>query len=109
VEIKKSRSTRTVFKGKPSTITLGNVEQEVPVLIAALAKLLGVKYLDPAALKLGDSLYGLMGFDEKLTRSLIGSIRMHFDVLSVIGGPSMLTVGDAISFAYEILESRDEA
>jgi hypothetical protein len=108
VAIKKARSTRTVFKGKPSTITLGNVDQEVLVLIAALAKLLGVKHLDPAALKLGDSLYALMGFDEKLTRSLIGSIRMHFDVLSVIGGPNMLTVGDAISFAQEILESRNE-
>jgi predicted DNA repair protein MutK len=69
---------------------------------------LGVKYLDPDALKLGDSLYALMGFDETLTRSLIGSIRMHFDVLSVIGGPNMLTVGDAISFAQEVLESRDE-
>lgn len=78
------------------------------MLIAALAKLLGVKYLDPATFKNGDSLYALMGFDEKLTRSLIGSIRMHFDVLSVIGGPNMLTVGDAISFAKEVLESRDE-
>jgi hypothetical protein len=108
VPIQKARSARTVFKGQPATITLDNADQEVLVLIAALAKLLGVKYLDPAALQHGDSLYALMGFDETLTRSLTGSIRMHFDVLSVIGGPPMLTVGDAISFAREILESRVE-
>lgn len=108
VAIRKERSTSTVFKGRPSDITLDNVEQEVPVLIAALAKLLGVKYLDPDAFKSGDSLYALMGFDESRTRSLIGSIRMHFDVLSVIGGPDILTVGNAISFAQEVLESRQE-
>jgi hypothetical protein len=104
--IQKARSTRTVFKGVPAPITLDNAAQEVPVLIAALAKALGVKHLDPTALEPGDSLYALMGFDEKLTLSLTGSIRIHFDVLAVVGGPGMTTVGDAITFAQEILESR---
>jgi hypothetical protein len=106
--IQKARSTRTVFKGIPAPITLENAAQEVPVLIAALAKALGVKHLNPAALKLGDSLYALMGFDENLTLSLAGSIRMHFDVLTVVGGPGMFTVGDAITFAQEVLESRQD-
>lgn len=106
--IQKARSTRTVFKGMPAPITLDNAAQEVPVLIAALAKALGVKHLDPTALRPGDSLYALMGFDEKLTRSLAGSIRIHFDVLTVVGGPSMFTVGDAIAFAQDILESRQD-
>ena len=104
--IQKARSTRTVFKGMPAPITLDNAAQEVPVLIAALAKALGVKHLDPAALRPGDSLYALMGFDETLTQSLAGSIRMHFDVLHMVGGPGMFTVGDAITFAQDILESR---
>jgi hypothetical protein len=104
--IQKARSTRTVFKGMPAPITLNNVAQEVPVLIAALAKALGVKHLDPTTLRPGDSLYALMGFDEKLTLSLTGSIRMHFDVLTVVGGPGMFTVGDAIAFAQDLLELR---
>ena len=106
--IQKARSSRTVFKGTPAPITLDNAAQEVPVLIAALAKALGVKHLDPAALKPGDSLYALMGFDENLTLSLAGSIRMHFDVLTIVGGPGMFTVGDAITFAQDILESRQD-
>jgi hypothetical protein len=106
--IQKARSTRTVFKGMPAPITLDNAAQEVPVLIAALAKALGVKHLDPTALRPGDSLYALVGFDEKLTRSLAGSIRIHFDVLTVVGGPGMFTVGDAIAFARDILESRQD-
>lgn len=105
--IQKARSTRTVFKGLPASITPDNAAQEVPVLIAALAKALGVKHLDPAALAPGDSLYALMGFDEKLTQSLAGSIRLHFDVLAVVGGTGMFTVGDAIAFAQETLESRE--
>ena len=104
--IQKARSTRTVFKGMPAPITLNNVAQEVPVLIAALAKALGVKHLDPTTLRPGDSLYALMGFDEKLTLSLTGSIRMHFGVLHVVGGPGMFTVDDAITFAQDILELR---
>lgn len=106
--IQKARSTRAVFKGMPAPITPDNAVREVPVLIAALAKALGVKHLDPAALQPGDSLYALMGFDERLTQSLAGSIRMHFDVLTVVGGPGMFTVGDAIAFAQEILESRED-
>ncbi len=106
--IQKARSTRTVFKGMPAAITLDNAAQEVPVLIAALAKALGVKHLDPTAFRPGDSLYALMGFDEKLTRSLAGSIRIHFDVLTVVGGPGMFTVGDAIAFAQDILEARQD-
>lgn len=106
--IQKSRSTRTVFKGMPAPLTRDNAELEVPVLIAAVAKALGVKYLDPAALEPGDSLYALMGFDDTLTQSLAGSIRMHFDVVSMVGGPGMFTVGDAIAFAQEILESRED-
>ncbi len=106
--IQKARSTRTVFKGMPGPITLDNAAQEVPVLIAALAKALGVKHLNPTALQPGDSLYALMGFDEKLTQSLAGSIRMHFGVLHVVGGPGMFTVDDAITFAQDILESRQD-
>lgn len=106
--IQKARSMRTVFKGAPSPMTLENVAHEVPVLIVALAKALGVKNLNPDALRLGDSLYALMGFDEQLTRSLVGSIRLHFDVLNVVGGPGMFTVGDAIIFARDILESRQD-
>ncbi len=104
--LQKARSTTTIFRGTPTAITLDNVEREVPVLIAALAKALGVKRLNPEALQAGDSLYALMGFDESLTRSLVGSIRIHFDVLHVVGGPGMFTVGDAVAFAQEILESR---
>jgi hypothetical protein len=106
--IQKARSTRTVFKGMPAPITYDNAAQEVPVLIAALAKALGVKHLDPTALQTGDSLYALMGFDEKLTQSLAGSLRMHFGVLHVVGGPGMFTVDDAITFAQDILESRED-
>ena len=106
--IQKARSTRLVFKGAPDRITVDNVAQEVPVLIAALAKALGVKYLNPHSLRLGDSLYALMGFNENLTRSLAASIRVHFDVLTVVGGPGMFTVGDAIIFVREILESRED-
>lgn len=106
--IQKSRSTRTVFKGIPAPITRDNAAREVPVLIAAIAKALGVSRLDPALLQAGDSLYALMGFDEQRTRSLAGSIRMHFNVLDVVGGPGMFTVGDAITFAQDILESRED-
>jgi hypothetical protein len=49
-----------------------------------------------------------MGFDDKLTLSLVQSIKVSVDVMEVIGGPSMFTVGDAIDFATEILEYREE-
>lgn len=106
--LQKARSSRTVFKGLPGPITPDNASTEVPVLIAALAKALGVKRLDPRALEPADALYALMGFDERLTRSLTGSIGLHFDVLGVVGGPPMITVGDAIEFARDILASRAE-
>ncbi len=106
--IQKSRSGRTVFKGLPGTITPDNVETEVPVLIAALAKALGVQRLDPSLLQTGDSLYALMGFDDTLTRSLTASLSAHFDVLAVVGGTRMVTVGDAIEFARDTLASRFE-
>jgi hypothetical protein len=106
--ILKARSTRTMFKGRPGPITADNAGTEVPVLIAAIAKALGVKRLDPQAMQPTDSLYALMGFDDALTRSLTLSISGHFNVLAVLGGPRMVTVGDAIVFAREILESREE-
>jgi hypothetical protein len=103
--ILKARSGRTVFKGEPAPITLENANKEVPVLIAALAKALGIKRIDPTAILASDSLYSLMGFDDKLTKSLVASIRMHFDVF---GGPRMFTVNDAIVFAKEMLEMRED-
>ena len=106
--IGKTRSTGTMFKGRPGHITTDNAATEVPVLIAAIAKAVGVKRLDPQALQPTDSLYALMGFDDALTRSLTLSISGHFNVLSVVGGPRMVTVGDAVVFAQEILASRGD-
>jgi len=103
--IQKARTGRTVFKGVPAAITLENANEEVPVLIAALTVALGFKRIDPSTLQASDSLYALMGFDDMLTKSLVASIRMHFDV---IGGPRMFTVNDAIVFAKEMLEMRED-
>ena len=103
--IQKARTGRTVFKGVPAAITLENANEEVPLLIAALTVALGFKRIDPSTLQASDSLYALMGFDDMLTKSLVASIRMHFDV---IGGPRMFTVNDAIVFAKEMLEMRED-
>jgi hypothetical protein len=47
-----------------------------------------------------------MGFDDTLTKSLVASIRLHFDVLVVVGGFEIFTVADAINFARETLQAR---
>lgn len=106
--IQRARRMRTAFKGLPPPITLDNVSEAVPRLVAALAQALGIKRLDPSALRPSDSLYALMGFDDSRTKSLVASIRMHFDVLLVLGGVEMFTVGDAINFARETLQARLE-
>lgn len=104
--IQRARRMRTAFKGSPPPITLDNVSEAMPLLVAALAQALGIRRLDPSALKPSDSLYALMGFDDTLTKSLVASIRLHFDVLVVVGGLEMFTVADAINFAREILQAR---
>ena len=77
-------------------------------MVGGIAYALGVKHISPKKLKRTDNLYALMGFDDKLTLSLVQSIKVSVDVMEVIGGPSMFTVGDAIDFATEILEYREE-
>jgi hypothetical protein len=49
-----------------------------------------------------------MGCDDQLTFSLVQSIKVSVDVITVIGGPAMFTVGDAIDFVRETLEFREE-
>ena len=93
------------FTGVPTVITANNATVGVPLLIAAIAKVLGVKNLNPGQLQRSDNLYALMGFDDTLTRSLVLSIMGHFNVLGVIGGDRMVTVGNAIDFAIEYYES----
>jgi len=96
------------FIGSPEDITADNAEDSVPLLIAAIANALGVKNIDYRNLERSDNLYALMGFHESLTKSLVGSIMMHFDTLSIIGGDRMITVGNAIDFAIETLQFRDQ-
>lgn len=110
LEIHPHRQTATTQKSPTlKSITIKNAPTQVPVLIALLAGQLGVRRIDPKALRPTDNLYALMGFDDKLTRSLVGSIMIHFDVIHVLGATKMVTVGNAIEFAQETLESRLQA
>jgi hypothetical protein len=83
------------------------IEQKVPQLIAAMARELGVKCVDPKKLDHGQSLYALMGLDHRLTLSLTQSLSMQFGVMSMIGGERMVTVGNAIEFAEMFIDGQD--
>lgn len=89
-------------------VNVKSVKTQVPVLISLLANELGVKDLCPKKLKVNDSLYALLGFNSDLTNSLVASVMAHFDVLHVVGTSRIVTVGNAIDFAEEILESRQD-
>ena len=52
--------------------------------------------------------YDLLTLQNKLTHSLVQSLKISVDVIEVIGGPGMFTVGDAIDFASETLEYREK-
>ena len=88
-------------------ITLDNFNKEIPNLIAAIARELGVENIDPKTLKSSDSLYALMGFDHTLTLSLSQSIGAQFNVISMVGGDRMVTVGNALDFAEEMIMDAD--
>ena len=88
-------------------ITLDNLKTEVPKLIAALARELGVENIDPKKLKSSDTLYALMGFDHTKTLSLSKSIQAQFNVIGKVGGDRMVTVGNALNFAEEMIMDAD--
>ena len=98
-------------KSKPKDpnlpITLDNFRTEVPNLIAALARELGVGTIDPEKLQSSDSLYALMGFDHTKTLSLSKSIQAQFNVIGMLGGDRMVTVGNALDFAEEMIMDAD--
>lgn len=89
-------------------ITSKNSSKHVPYMVGGIAYALGVKHISPKKLKRTDNLYALMGCDDKLTFSLVQSIKVSVDVITVIGGPAIFTVGDAIDFVCETLEFREE-
>ena len=89
-------------------ITSKNSSKNVPLMVGGIAHALGVKHISPKKLKRTDNLYALMGFDDKLTRSLVQSIKVSVDVIAVMGAPAMFTVGDAVDFVRETLEYREE-
>ena len=88
-------------------ITLNNFKTEVPNLIAALARELGVENIDPKTLKSSDSLYALMGFDHTKTLSLSKSIQAQFNIIGMVGGDRMVTVENALDFAEEMIMDAD--
>ena len=88
-------------------ITSGNLKKEIPNLIAALAREMGVENIDPKMLETSDSLYALMGFDHTKTLSLSQSIEAHFNVVGMVGGGRMVTVGNALDFAKEMIMDAD--
>ena len=88
-------------------ITLDNFQTEVPNLIAALARELGVENIAPKTLKPSDSLYALMGFDHTKTLSLSKSMQAQFNIIGMVGGDRMVTVGNALDFAEEMIMDAD--
>lgn len=64
--------------------------------------------LDPRKLRPEDSLHALMGYNRSLSQSLVASLGVHFKVLAVVGGPRMVTVGNAIEFAQDFSGHDDE-
>jgi hypothetical protein len=97
IQAKKSQSQS--FEISVPVVTSKNVVKTVPTLLASFAKALGYEHLDPKKLKRHDSLLALMGYDSTLTASLKGSFSLHFNIMSVIGGERLLTVGNCIDFA----------
>lgn len=89
-------------------ITIKNAKNEIPILIAKILDALGTKNVDPSKLKKTDNLYALCAYQNKTCLSLTQSIRMHFNIMSVFGGQEMVTVKDAINFAIETLEMRED-
>ena len=86
---------------------MDNLKTEVPKLIAALARELGVENIDPKKLKSSDTLYALMDFDHTKTLSLSKSIQAQFNVIGMVGGDRMVTVGNALNFAEEMIMDAD--
>jgi hypothetical protein len=107
-DILKSRITKSIKLEELKPITAKNASAQVPLLIAHISKALGVLNIDPNKLDANDNLYALMGYDEKLSLSLQKSICLHFNVLSWIGANEIVTVGNAISFARDILEMNEQ-
>ena len=101
VPIQSKRLTSKQLSYAPGVITEENAEKQTPILIAGIANALGVTGLDPKKLRSGDSLYALMGFDDVLTKSLVLSIKSHFNVLYIVGANEIVTVGNAVDFARE--------
>jgi hypothetical protein len=89
-------------------ITIKNAKKEIPILIAKILDALGTKNIDPSKIKKTDNLYALCAYQNKTCLSLTSSIRLHFDVMNIIGGQEMVTVQDGIDFAIEILEMRED-
>jgi hypothetical protein len=104
-DILKARTTKSVKLDQIKSITTKNVTKQVPLLIAHLSKALGVLNIDPNELRAEDDLYALMGYDDKLTISLQKSICLHFNVIFSIGANEIITVGNAISFARDMLNN----
>ena len=107
-ELLNSRITKLVILDGLKAITTKNVVMQVPILIAHLAKALGVANIDPKKLKAEDDLYALMGYEETLTISLQKSICLHFNTIASIGGNDIITVGNAIDFAREIIDISED-
>ena len=107
-EIQSKRLGKSNSSMELSTITTKNAKKETPVLISKILDALDLKNIDPSKLKKTDNLYALCGYQDKTCLSLTQSIRMHFDVLAVIGAQEMVTVENAIDFAVETLEMRED-
>jgi len=105
LDILRVRTTKSIKLNQIKSITTKNATKQVPLLIAHLSKALGVLNIDPNKLRVEDDLYALMGYDDKLTIALQKSICLHFNVIFSIGADEIITVGNAISFAREMLNS----
>ncbi|MBU3617274.1 hypothetical protein [Polynucleobacter sp. JS-Polo-80-F4] len=90
------------------TVTPKNAKKEVPVVIAKLLDALGVPNIDPSKLKKTDNLYALCGYQDKTCLSLTKSFTMHFDVLTIIGAKEIISLENAVDFAIETLEMRED-
>ena len=106
-EIQSKRISQIKQSLELNQITIKNAKKEIPILIAKILDALGTKNIDPTKIKKTDNLYALCAYQDKTCLSLTSSIRMHFDVMSIIGGQEMVTVQDAIDFAVEMLEMRE--
>lgn len=80
-----------------------NVVTQIPLLIARLTNALGILNIDPNKLQAEDDLYALVGHNEKLAVSLQKSIMLHFHIIYSNSDYELLTVGNAINFARDVL------